>query len=381
VLVFDPRTQTWARMPDMSVARWYPSVVKVADGRTLVLGGYDDSKQTYLTHTLESISPDARQITHQASGDRETWTYPGMLLMPDGNVLLAGPRAQDTGLLDVGSMIWRPIAPLPETRGGENLVPVPTRTGASPKAMVIGGADFEAKADAQGSIPAIRSTVVFDDGNPASGWRPGAPQSTGRNWPNTVLLPDGSMVTVGGGSGIDKTDGAFASVPTDRHVELWNPRTRQWRLGPAQRETRAYHSVALLLPDGRVWSAGDDANPNRDGDTAELYEPPYLFKGARPAIVAAPKRLAPKRRFTMVVHGPAPTRVTMLAPSAVTHGRDMNQRFVELRIARAVTHGATTRLTVVGPRSLAVAPPGPWMLFALSARGAASVARWTSVAR
>jgi hypothetical protein len=69
----------------------------------------------------------------------------------------------------------------------------------------------------------------------------------------------------------------------------------------------------------------------------------------------------------------------MLAPSAVTHARDMNQRFVELRIARAVRRGTTTRLTVVGPRSLAVAPPGPWMLFAVTARGAVSVARWTKV--
>jgi Galactose oxidase-like, Early set domain/Kelch motif len=379
VLVFDPRTQSWTRMPDMSVARWYPTVVKLADGRTLVLGGFDDSKPTLLTHTLESISPDARQVVHVPSADRLTWTYPGLMLMPDSNVLLEGPLARDTGLLDPVSMQWRPLAPLPETRGGENLVPVPTRTGASPRAMVIGGADILSPFDASHSVPAFANTVSFDDDDPVAGWTPAAPQNVGRNWPNTVLLPDGSMATVGGGSGITLRDGPYANTERQRHVELWDPRTARWRLGPAQREARAYHSVALLLPDGRVWSAGDDADPNRDGDTAELYEPPYLFRGARPSVVSAPRRVVPRRRFTVDVRGVAPVRVTMLAPSAVTHARDMNQRFVELRVVRRVRRGAGWRVTVAGPRSLAVAPPGPWMLFALSRRGAVSVARWTSV--
>jgi len=47
-----------------------------------------------------------------------------------------------------------------------------------------------------------------------------------------------------------------------------------------------YHSTALLLPDGRVLSAGQD-----DGSLAtygEIFSPPYLFKGPRPTITGAP---------------------------------------------------------------------------------------------
>jgi len=380
VLIFDPKTETWSRSQDMTVPRWYPTQVKLADGRVAVLGGFNDSKPTDFTKELDVISADGAKVTHAPSGDRLTWTYPGMLLMPSARVLLAGPVKGDTGLLDPKSLTWGAVAALPADRGGSNFVPVPSRSGASPQAMLIGGIDFlTALRDRSAEPLAYRTTVAFDERRGSAGWRPTPSQHRPRNWPNTVLLPDGSMVTLGGGTQITRRDGAYTSEAANRRVELWDPRTGRWRLGPAQREDRTYHSVGVLLPDGRVWSAGDDGNPNRDGDTGEVYEPPYLFRGARPKIVAGPQRVRAKRTFTLTVSGPAPDRVTMLAPSATTHALDMNQRFVELKIVRSARAGKRTRLTVMGPRSAAVAPPGPWMLFALSKRGAPSVARWTQI--
>ena len=83
------------------------------------------------------------------------------------------------------------------------------------------------------------------------------------------------MVTIGG------EDSATSST-NERAVELYDPVTGSWRTGPSQVETRAYHSTALLLPDGRVLSTGDDRNPSSPDDTGEVYSPPYLFKGPRP---------------------------------------------------------------------------------------------------
>lgn len=372
-LVFDPRTEDWVRGPDMSTARWYPTQVRLPDGRTLVLGGYDDQKPTSLTGVLEAVSPDGRTITHLARGDRVTWTYPGLALLPSARVLLAGPRKEDTGLWDPDVGAWSPVAPLPEVRGGENVVPIPTRTGTSPRVMLIGGADFLAG----GNPSAWRTTRVFDDRRPQDGWRKAPPQRRPRNWPNTVLLPDGSMATFGGGTAIGPRDGAYTSDGQNRRVELWSPATKRWRLGPAQREDRTYHSVALLLPDGRVWSAGDDANPNRDGDTAEVYAPPYLFRGARPKLTAAPAVVRPRTRFTVTVDQASVDRVTLVAPSTVTHALDMGQRFVELRVVGRVGR----KLTVEGPKDLAAATPGPYMLFAVNAKGVPSVARWVRVRR
>lgn len=95
------------------------------------------------------------------------------------------------------------------------------------------------------------------------------------------------MVTIGGGVGA----ALWTATDAQRAVELWDPATDRWRTGPAQQEFRAYHSTAVLLPDGRVLSAGDDVNTSSDpvtgqprngnlADTAEIYSPPYL-SGAR----------------------------------------------------------------------------------------------------
>ena len=87
-----------------------------------------------------------------------------------------------------------------------------------------------------------------------------------------------------------------------KQVELLRPGLdTAWRLGPAQQKWRAYHSTALLLPDGRVLSAGDDYwhlgdDPRPQGgdpmDVGEIYSPPYLFDGdelaPRPTIEDAP---------------------------------------------------------------------------------------------
>ena len=79
-----------------------------------------------------------------------------------------------------------------------------------------------------------------------------------------------------GGNNDEFNYDAFAD---QRKVELWNPSTGAWTAGPAQVEYRTYHSTALLLPDGRVMSAGDDFNGGNNTDTAEIYSPPYLYKG------------------------------------------------------------------------------------------------------
>ena len=37
--VFDPATQQWTALSDLTYARWYPSLIQLADGRALTLGG------------------------------------------------------------------------------------------------------------------------------------------------------------------------------------------------------------------------------------------------------------------------------------------------------------------------------------------------------
>src|SRR2546421_8881781 len=43
VWTFNPWDETWTRQPDTARGRWYPTQTELADGRTLIVGGYDES--------------------------------------------------------------------------------------------------------------------------------------------------------------------------------------------------------------------------------------------------------------------------------------------------------------------------------------------------
>jgi hypothetical protein len=189
------------------------------------------------------------------------------------------------------------------------------------------------------------------------------------------------MVAVGGNNGTTVADGKYAIDPNgrQRQVELYDPATKQWRLGPAEVEDRGYHSTALLLPNGKVWSAGDNKHPvESDGgfaltDTAELYSPPYMFKGPRPLITSSPTELDWGQAFSVGFDAsrPAVDTAVLVAPGSTTHGDDSNQRLVTLK----VQGNDSDQINLVAPPSAGVAPPGYYMLFALH-QGVPSVAKW-----
>ena len=98
-----------------------------------------------------------------------------------------------------------------------------------------------------------------------------------------MLLPDGTVLVVGGGqSGLYKQ-------PV-RTAELFDPESETWTSMATQTAPRAYHSTAILLPDGRILSAGMDSG--KWERTGEIFSPPYLFKGPRPSILSAPATIA-----------------------------------------------------------------------------------------
>jgi hypothetical protein len=235
------------------------------------------------------------------------------------------------------------------------------------------------------SKPATATTETIDAKHPKDGWKLGSSLNIARSYQNTVLLPDESMVTVGGGIGSTEKDGVYAidSDGARRQIELFDPKSGKWTLGPAQLEDRGYHSTALLLPDGRVFSGGDNARPYEpDGsrsltDNGEIYSPPYLFKGKRPSIKKAPKKVDWKEIMQIQTKGKsAASEAVLIAPAATTHANDMNQRMVSLKVSKL--HGSKG-LDVISPPDAGVAPPGYYMLFVLNDKGVPSVAKWVQL--
>jgi hypothetical protein len=135
---------------------------------------------------------------------------------------------------------------------------------------------------------------------------------------------------------------------------------------------REYHSTALLLPDARVLVSGmgNDFGQVPNETNAEIFSPPYLFQGARPAISLAPAQIQYAANFSVTTPDYASiSKVVLIRTGATTHFFDQNTRYVPLAFQQT-----TGGLTVTGPVDGNLAPPGYYMLFLVNSSGVPSVA-------
>ena len=70
--------------------------------------------------------------------------------------------------------------------------------------------------------------------------------------------------------------------------EMFDPVTGPGHLCPRHLCPEVYHSVALLLPDGSVWTAGSTPTRHTWENRTEIYKPRLLFSGNRPTISGNP---------------------------------------------------------------------------------------------
>ena len=64
---------------------------------------------------------------------------------------------------------------------------------------------------------------------------------------------------------------------------MFDPVTESWTVWPAATVPRQYHSVALLLHDGRVWTAGTTTSQTAKEVRVEIFNPWYISE-TRPSI-------------------------------------------------------------------------------------------------
>jgi hypothetical protein len=227
--------------------------------------------------------------------------------------------------------------------------------------MIVGGSD-----PPDGAPTNTAELIDLNQASPS--WQYTEPMNFARRQLNATLLPDGTVLVTGGTSaaGFSNPAGAVHAA------EQWDPSSGGWKLMASNRVNRVYHSTTILLPDGRVLHAGSGDGPGLPRElNAELFSPPYLFRGPRPALLSGPDVVAYGQEFLLATDdAPQVVRVTLVRLSSVTHAFDQSQGFLELGIRR-VAGG----LMVSGPSSGAVAPPGPYLIFLLNRLGVPSVGR------
>jgi len=371
---FNPLTELFTRQPDMVHGRWYPTTTKLADNRVVIDSGFDETGTEVLNKSIEIFTPSAAMDgigtitavgTHNVSG-----LYPLQFLLPSAQMLEAGPDLTSSNLFNPQTTNWSPLGPM---RGSHydyanGIIYTDASVSPSRQLVMVAGGD--------NGTTAVSGNESLDGTNPGAGWRAYPQWLQPRHNSNTVILPDGTLLTVGGNSAATTYDQPL--LEAELYSKPATDSTGNWQQVAAPAIQAAYHSSAILLPDATVLLSQDDMDPSAVAAAqhkAQVYSPPYLFKGARPQIVSGPvnDKIQYGQAFSITADRGVASAV-LVAPAATTHGNDMNQRVMKL----AVTARNNT-LSVTAPASPAILPPGPYMLFILDKFGIPSVARFVQV--
>src|SRR5262245_18089276 len=206
-----------------------------------------------------------------------------------------------------------------------------------------------------------------------------------------TVLPDGTVLATGGTTTI--LGGEALCTTGVLGTELWNPSLGSWRelATMNHRPTatpRMYHSTAVLLPDARLLSAGGECGGtsgtcpgslDNHCRSADFFSPPYLFKSNGDPIAASQRpSINTGAAPIYVAYGEGMTfgagagqgassidRIALIRPGAVTHSRNMEQRYIPFIRANGdfTFTGGTVNVPASKMPSPRLAPPGYYMLF------------------
>jgi hypothetical protein len=345
-VIYDASRNTFTSVPDMNEGRWYPTDTVLPNGDVVVVSG-DVNSNTNVDPLPQVFQMSTHSWRNLTTAQLSLPLYPNMLVAPNGKVFMAGPAPLTRYLDTSGTGTWTNVASKNFT-AWRSYGPVVMYD--SGKVIAIGGGD-----------PPTATAEIIDLNAATPVWKFTGSMHQPRRQHNAVVLPDGKIFVSGGSSagGFDTSTSPVAAT------EMWDPATGQFTTMASIAEYRGYHSTALLLPDGRVLSAGG----NVGGPNAQLFSPPYLFNGARPTISSAPTSAGYGQTISISSPDAANiAKVSLIHTGSTTHTFDMSQRFMWLNFTQT-----TTGLNISMPASANLAPPGYYMLFILNAAGVPSV--------
>lgn len=388
--IFNPTTEQWSiagapgpvhRMAD---GRWYPNLTTLGAGqgygKVLAMSGYrfefDVNENPVVNKDPQIYDPNPPSAGWSFIGNQPTPPpeatqpfedlYTGSYVIPygayAGKIFYSMPMTQ--------AYVFDPFFSGPVPNGGYwtaigqarsiyryagNSVLLPLLPGStSAKVLILGGGNKP-----NGGQPGTKTAELIDLGSGNPSWSTVNPMFFARRNANAVILPDDTILVVGGNNKDEHDEPVYTA-------ERFDPATGNWALLPAMNYFRTYHSVAILLPDGRVWVSGS-TYPGTVQETwqknIEIYSPGYLFEGAQPDITTWPDNITYGNQFSIDVSLPI-AAIRLIRLGSLTHSTEMDQRSVGLTFSAGDPNG-TNPYTVNAPANANIAPPGYYMLFVL----------------
>lgn len=398
--LYEPRGRTWARAADMNLdpdgnpnsgGRWYPTLATLYDNQVIAVAGHPDVREAYPS-AEEDEQRHSNNTPERYSPSNDSWTlltaettavnpirdeYHRIFLLPNGHLFFATQVKEFNRYYNPysGTFLSEPvIEPPPEgiyhqgSRGTAALLPLLPGDGYTPRVLVANG-ETARRITLSGDSPS------WEEAGPRD-WSETPPE---RNHGCSVILPNG-QVFISGGTEYSGGEDPLRQQNAVRNGEIYDPGI-DWESGtygdpPALPWTtvqqaavrRHYHSVALLMPNGTVWTGGSngpggEANQER---RIEVYRPPYCAQMGRPDITGTPDYIVYGRAFEVrTPQANSIQRVALMRNGSVTHAFDSDQRYVGLEF----NHAGGDRLIVTAPPHSAVAPPGFYMLWIIDSEG------------
>lgn len=422
--------------------RWYPSSLALPDGRIIVVGGLTNSEDPYTRNrTYQVFDPSDNSVSDNytfptdAAFDFVADEYPRLFLVatpdganePEAKVISIGPRqwypygvpvddSPHVFELDPmqpennwtrapysGTGAWSHVGEIPAQRTAGTYVLLPNNTLNPANAgqqvlnriLAFAGKDYN-----PGGNPdqyTLKSAEIIDYVNKTRTEISGVPTATqARYHASGVLLPNGKVFFLGGAKTVNAyyngTDPALDTVMYTPSSGVWTAMADMPGSGSGATGRRMYHSSALLLPDGSVFTVGTAAQSNQN-PIPTLFTPPDLLDSngdyVRPILGEVPTTdwhygIVPNSTVPLTVELPAGRSISSIAlmrPGAATHSCDMEQRCIRLKFTGAdlVDNLGRYHPTVTPPWYACCATPGWYLLFVVDDAGSYSEGKWVHI--
>ena len=395
-MIYDVSKEKFSISQNLNFKRWYGSVVITGDEKMLIFGGKDVNTGQYATAPeiidLQNIDQgwkileQADSIDLFGDGNRKTdeWFYPRAYLASDGNIV--GISHNKIWVMDVNKnyRIFK-TGEIPIVKSGISkiqkhsnpnsnkdqtdhlkLLTIGSPVGASnstvmiekDKLLVFGGHQ-------KGKDYSPSNKVLLIDFSDS--YNPVISELKSMNYArsngNATIMPDGNIFLNGGHSYNDLEFSVFTP-------EIYNPKTQTSKEMSKAYFRRNYHSTSLLLPDGRILTAGGDVW------NAELFYPPYLFAkdinnktilAKRPEILKLSKNIKRGRVIDIDIKGDV-SKVSLISTGSTTHAQNSESKFTYLDFTKVSSDKIQIKLDS-NPNNI---QNGTYLLFLLDSKGTPS---------
>ncbi len=382
LLMFDPADPAkpygdWTILStELATNRWYPTVTLQADGKMMVSGGTHDQNAKNNYELFDPLAMAASPLYQGPSGSASFGNYPRLHVLSDGWVFVSSPKTSTAKVDAVNNPggAWTAMASSSVFRHDGASILFPRNFGNEDEVWILGGSQGQFHATVHETVESILPKQS------SATWQGEASMTRPRVHLNAVLLPDKTVLVIGGNTVDENGNKIFW-----KDAEWYSQGT--WYRLVAGDSVRDYHSTAVLLPDGNVLSAGGDA---RDWDY-QLFSPPYFDNDlARPTNVTLSSH-----QLGYLANGAGPysatyspgdlklRRVVLLPAGSTTHHSDMGQRLVDLELldeaVGSVQFNPPYNQCASPNPTHSCAPPGYYMLFLVADNGTPSVGQFVHV--